>query len=182
MNSTSIQDTPARLDWLDQFRGYTVLGMFLVNFAGSYWAVEAFLPTLKHWHTHCSYADTIMPQFLFLVGFGFRLSFSKRMAQSGIGSAVGHSLQRTMGLFLVAFIIHHLDGRIESWQSLREMGLVGFLQTAFQREFFQTLGHIATTTLWILPVIGLGVWVRLAYMLLSAGLLSGCPAVGITTG
>ena len=49
--------------------------MFLVNFVGSFLAVRATVPVLAHHHTYCSYADTIMPQFLFAVGFAFRLTF-----------------------------------------------------------------------------------------------------------
>ena len=69
MDATAAQPTPARADRiasLDQFRGYTVVGMLLVNFLGGYKAVPALL---KHHNTYCSYADTIMPQFLFAVGF-----------------------------------------------------------------------------------------------------------------
>ncbi|MBY0374472.1 MAG: hypothetical protein K2Q23_10790, partial [Bryobacteraceae bacterium] len=55
---------------MDQFRGYTVAGMFLVNFLGGFAAVH---PVLKHHNTYCSYADTIMPQFFFAVGFALRL-------------------------------------------------------------------------------------------------------------
>ncbi len=48
-----------RLASLDQFRGYTVAGMFLVNFLAAY---DAWVPpVLLHHHTYCSYADTIMP-------------------------------------------------------------------------------------------------------------------------
>ena len=43
--------------------------MLLVNFVGSFLAIRATLPLLAHHHTYCSYADTIMPQFLFAVGF-----------------------------------------------------------------------------------------------------------------
>ena len=67
--------TASRLTSLDQFRGYTVLGMFFVNFVGGYTAVPA---VFHHHHTYCSYADTIMPQFLLAVGFGMRLSFLRR--------------------------------------------------------------------------------------------------------
>jgi len=46
--------TPAllgRLESLDPFRGYTVAGMRLVNFLGSFsWVTEAF-PNLKHHNT-----------------------------------------------------------------------------------------------------------------------------------
>ena len=59
-----------RIHSLDQFRGYTVLGMFFVNFIG-YFAVTPAI--FKHHNTYCSYADTIMPQFFFAVGFAYRL-------------------------------------------------------------------------------------------------------------
>ncbi|MES2793492.1 MAG: hypothetical protein V4719_28020, partial [Planctomycetota bacterium] len=51
-----------RLVSLDQFRGYTVAGMFLVNFFGSF---DVCPRVLRHTHDYVSYADTIMPQFLF---------------------------------------------------------------------------------------------------------------------
>lgn len=57
-----------RLVSLDQFRGYTVIGMILVNYVGGFAVVPE---VLKHHNDYCSYADTIMPQFLFAVGFAF---------------------------------------------------------------------------------------------------------------
>ena len=61
--------SPERLQSLDQFRGYTVAGMWLVNFVGGYAAMPQIL---KHTHDYCSYADTIMPHFLFAAGFALR--------------------------------------------------------------------------------------------------------------
>lgn len=55
-----------RLLSLDQFRGYTILGMLLVNFLGDYRICPRWL---RHTNDYCSYADTIMPQFLFAAGF-----------------------------------------------------------------------------------------------------------------
>ena len=69
---------------LDQFRGYTVMGMFLVNFVGSF---EAAGWLLKHHNTFCSYADTIMPQFFFAVGFAFRLTFCRRIESGATAAA-----------------------------------------------------------------------------------------------
>ena len=69
-----------RIASLDQFRGYTVAGMLLVNFLGGFAAVPA---VLKHHNTYCSYADTIMPQFFFAVGFAYRLTFLKRLRDVG---------------------------------------------------------------------------------------------------
>ena len=68
---------PRRIVSLDQFRGYTVVGMLFVNFLGGYVVVPA---VFKHHNTYCSYADTIMPQFFFAVGFAFRLTFLRRLA------------------------------------------------------------------------------------------------------
>ena len=52
--------TPARIHSMDQFRGYTMAGMFLVNFVGAFAVTH---PLLKHHNTYNSYADTIMPHF-----------------------------------------------------------------------------------------------------------------------
>ena len=71
----TVKPATNRIASLDQFRGYTVAGMFLVNFVGSF-AVTPLI--LKHHNTYCSYADTIMPQFFFAVGFAFRLTFGRR--------------------------------------------------------------------------------------------------------
>jgi predicted acyltransferase len=158
---------PERLASLDQFRGYTVAGMFLVNFVGGYAAIAAFLPTLHHWHTHCSYADTIMPQFLFAVGFGFRMSYLKRRETSSAAVANWRVVRRIFGLLLVALIVHHLDGKFAEFKGVKELGVGGFLTSAFQRNYFQTLAHIGVTSLWVVPVIGAGVLIRMGYATMS---------------
>jgi hypothetical protein len=43
----------------------------------------------------------------------------------------------------------------------------GFLTEAFQRNYFQTLVHLAVTTLWVLPVVAAGPGVRVGYAVLS---------------
>lgn len=163
-----MQAASERLQSLDQFRGYTVAAMFLVNFAGSYHAVGAFLPTLRHWNDHCSFADTIMPQFLFAVGFGFRMSYLRRLQQDGAGATKRRIVRRILGLLLVALFAHGLDGRYESWEAIRTLGLGGFFSESFQRRYFQTLTHIGVTSLWVVPVIGAAARWRFAYLCLSA--------------
>src|SRR6476469_3258774 len=64
--NTAQPPAAGRIASLDQFRGYTVAGMLLVNFIGGFQEVGAIW---KHHKTYCSYADTIMPQFFFPVGF-----------------------------------------------------------------------------------------------------------------
>jgi predicted acyltransferase len=160
--------SPPRIASLDQFRGYTVLGMFLVNFVGSYAAVQSSLPVLSHHHTYCSYADTIMPQFFFAVGFAYRMTFLRRWAQHGPRTAYSHALRRVLALVLLGFVVHHLDGRYQSWETVRELGWLGFFRESFQRNFFQTLTHIAVTSLWVLPVIAARPVSRIAFAIASA--------------
>lgn len=164
--------TPAakRIASLDQFRGYTVAGMLVVNFLGSYAWIAENLPVLKHHNTYCSYADTIMPQFFFAVGYAYRLTLLKRLQREGKRAAYGHVFARCLGLMLIAFLIYSLDGSVKSWEELKDLGISGFFATAFQRSWFQTLTHIALTSIWIMPVIAAGTGVRLAYTVGSAAL------------
>jgi predicted acyltransferase len=156
-----------RIASLDQFRGYTVAGMLLVNFLGGFHAIPAIL---KHHNTYCSYADTIMPQFFFAVGFAYRLTYLRRAGKAGRGGAILAALHRNAGLILLGLVFYHLDGRYESWATLRDIGPTRAIAGAFRREPFQALVHIGVTALWVLPVIGARSSVRLLYLLGSAGL------------
>jgi predicted acyltransferase len=180
---TTAAPSPAkpRLASLDQFRGYTVAGMFLVNFLSGFVAA----PFVFHHHnTYCSYADTIMPQFFFAVGFSMRLSFGRRVMQQGALAAYWHMVKRLFGLALVAIFISYLahppwpEGAKHNWETLRQIGFWGAIWPhAIKNEWFQTLMHIAVTSLWILPVIRLAPIWRIFYMILSALLHVGVSAV-----
>src|SRR5262245_36067442 len=90
-----------RIVSMDQFRGYTVVGMFLVNFVGG---LKAFPEVLKHHngHPYFSYADTIMPSFLFAAGFSYRLSTLRRLEKLGPRRTYGHVVLRSLGLILIS--------------------------------------------------------------------------------
>jgi len=160
----------ARLVSLDQCRGYTVLCMFLVNFVGSLEAIKLFLPILKHHHTYCSYADTIMPQFFFAVGFAYRMTFLRRLERDGAAAAYWHAAKRILGLLLVAFVVHTLGSGVATWEQLISVQGWDALATGLKRDFFQTLTHIAVTSLWVLPVIAARPGTRVLYLVGSAGL------------
>ena len=132
-----------RIVSLDQFRGYTVVGMLFVNFLGGFVVVPA---VFKHHNTYCSYADTIMPQFFFAVGFAYRLTFLRRLQTGGVWPAVHAVLSRSLALFLLGFVIYHLDGSVHTWSELQRLGISGVLDRAFKREIFQTLVQIAMTS------------------------------------
>ncbi len=169
VNASTGQATPlrGRIAALDQFRGYTVLGMLLVNFVGRFEATPGWL---KHHTVNCCYADTIMPQFFFAVGFAYRLTFLRRLRDPGAGAslAFGHAIRRNLGLILLGVVFYHLDGTYLHWSDLQRIGLVGVLRASFQRDPIQTLTHIGFTSLWVLPVIARSVRARLVWTLMSA--------------
>jgi predicted acyltransferase len=164
---SKVSPTSRRIVSLDQFRGYTVVGMLFVNFVGGFQVVPAIF---KHHNTYCSYADTIMPQFFFAVGFAYRLTFLRRLATAGALAAAVSVLRRNLGLLVLGFVLYHLDGSVRSWAELEKLGLHGFLEHAFRREIFQTLVHIAITSVWMLPVIGARPAIRVPFMIASGGL------------
>jgi predicted acyltransferase len=155
---------PKRIGSLDQFRGYTVVGMLLVNFLGRY-AVSP--EWLRHHPDYCTYADTIMPQFFFAAGVAYRLTFCSRLKQLGPAPAMAAAVRRSFGLIILGFVLYHLDVHVETWAEWQSLGLSGFLTSAFQRDLFQTLVHMGLAALWIMPVIGAGVRPRLAYLAAS---------------
>ncbi len=164
-----VPDVPSpasRIESLDEFRGYTVVAMVLVNFIGGF-AVPA---VLKHHNTYCSYADTVMPQFFFAVGFAYRLTYLRRLRDVGPLAANLAVVRRNIGLILLGIVLYHLDGHTKTWADWMKLGPLGFAKTAFQREVFQTLVHIALASLWVLPVIGRSTFTRMNYLVVSAGL------------
>ncbi len=156
-----------RIASLDQFRGYTVAGMFLVNFLGAFSATPILL---THKNNFFSYADTIMPQFFFAVGFAFRLTFGRRAQSEGLARAYAHVVRRLLGLALVALVIYNAPHAARTWQELMDKGLWEAIRGPLKGTWFQTLMHIAVTSLWILPVIRSSAAVRVAYMAASAAL------------
>ena len=157
-------NSQARLAALDQFRGYTMVGMLLVNFLGSY---EVCPRILKHSHDYCSYADTIMPQFLFAAGFAMQLSLGRRLQQGG-QMPWARAIRRILSLAAIAIVWYSFCDLSAIVQKFRTEDTTVVLGTLFKRNLFQTLLHIAVTSLWILPVIGASSRVRLGYAAFSS--------------
>ena len=152
---------------MDQFRGYTMAGMFLVNFVGAFAVVH---PLLKHHNTYNSYADTIMPHFFFAVGFAFRLVVLRNIGRLGVRAAYQKAVMRCFSLILIGLVVYHLDGRYATWRDLTTLGWSGFFENSFWRSPVQALVHIGLTSLWILPVIAASARIRIAWMVGSAAL------------
>ncbi|MGE3316663.1 MAG: heparan-alpha-glucosaminide N-acetyltransferase domain-containing protein [Planctomycetaceae bacterium] len=103
---------------MDQFRGYTVAGMFLVNFLGNFAAIHA---VLKHNQTYFSYADSIMPSFMFAVGFSYRLTFLRRRGQVGWVKTSLSYIRRSMALVAVSLAMYGLGGGFGKIGEFEEM-------------------------------------------------------------
>ena len=139
-----------RLLSLDQFRGYTVAGMLLVNFAGGFAAMH---PVFKHHNTYCSYADTIMPQFFFAAGFALRLTVLRNREKLGTHAALRRVLRRIALLIGLGLLIYNLGWLTLSREDFTAAKLLALAARSFWRDSFQTLVHIGVTSLWVLPVI-----------------------------
>jgi predicted acyltransferase len=113
-----------RLLSIDQFRGYAILGMILVNFIGRF-DVTPWI--LKHHKAGMSYNDTIAPVFIFVVGIGFMLSMSRRIQKDGLRAARRAAVKRYAILTFLGFIVY--AGYF--WDALSDIGLAGLLALPF---------------------------------------------------
>ncbi|MCA9042347.1 MAG: DUF5009 domain-containing protein, partial [Planctomycetaceae bacterium] len=169
---------PNRIISLDQFRGYTIFGMFLVNYMSSYKDITPNI--LLHHHTYTSYADLIMPHFLFCVGFAFRLTFGRRdYKEGGPSKAYWRVVRRILGLMLVTFSVYHARRPADSWEQLSQFGVFDvfyeFFMMPWKSRWSNTLGQIALTSLWILPWLRTSVRTRIMIMVASGCLhMLGC--------
>jgi predicted acyltransferase len=109
-----------RIPALDQLRGYAIFGMLLVNAKGLF-HLEAV--QLSHHRELFTYADTIAPLFMFVVGMGMRLSWLRRNAKDGDGITRKAMAKRFALLVLIAFVIY--AGYL--WDALMDIGLAGLL-------------------------------------------------------
>src|SRR4051794_31789859 len=140
---------PGRIVSMDQFRGYTVAGMFLVNFLGEYAAIH---PVLKHNNNYFSYADSIMPSFMFACGFSFRLTALRRLADGG-AAAYRKFIGRCFGLVLVSVMMYGFGRSFNHWSDLTGPSVTQFLIRLIKADLWEVLAIIGMGQLLILPVI-----------------------------
>jgi predicted acyltransferase len=114
------QETPKRITAIDQLRGYAIFGMLLVNSNGLF-GIE--YEQFEHHRESFSYADTIAPLFLFVVGMGMRLSWLRRSPKLGAAATRKAMAKRFSTLVLIAFVVYM--GWL--WDALMDIGLAGLL-------------------------------------------------------
>ncbi len=129
MTSLPERAAPRRIASIDQFRGYAILGMVFVNYVGEFKSMPEFF---KHHADWMSYADTIAPAFMFVVGMGFRLSFLNHCAKGGLNAARWTALKRYVTLVVVGAILYGpLDPVCDWWDALVDIGFAGLLALPF---------------------------------------------------
>lgn len=156
--------TPARILSLDQFRGYTVAGMFVVNFVGG---LEVTHHVLKHNNTHFSYADSIMPSFLFICGYSYRLMFLRRLPELGWSRTAARFVRRSLALMLFSLMLYGFNEAIKSsGESVESIG--HFFVLLVKANLWEVLALIGAVQLLLLPVVSSSSLVRLGALVFCA--------------
>lgn len=148
-----------RIASMDQFRGYAVAGMFVVNFLGGLAVTHQFL---KHNNTHFSWADSIMPAFMFACGFSYRLSVLKRIPRKGRVRTYAGIVRRSLALVLVSLVMYGLGGSFGSWSEMTDAGIREFVAELLKADLWEVLAIIGVTQLLLMPVIEMPAKVRFA--------------------
>ena len=140
-----------RLGSLDQLRGYAVAAMFIVNFCGD---LKAIPDWIKHHDTYFSYADSIMPTFLFAAGFSYRLTMLRRIARDGAAMAYRHAVWRGLALVAVSLAIYGFNGALaESWEEVSLSQVWNFVASLIKANLWETLAIIGVSQIVVLPFV-----------------------------
>lgn len=121
MSSTAM-NPEKRIIAMDQLRGYAIFGMLLVN-AGGFFHLKGMTEQLSHHRDYFTYADSIAPLFVFVVGMGMRLSWLRRAGKDGATATRWAMAKRFSLLVLIAFALY--AGWL--WDALMDIGLAGLL-------------------------------------------------------
>jgi len=155
---TTLEINVPRISSLDQFRGYSVAAMFVVNFLGGLAITHQIL---KHNNTHFSYADSIMPSFIFACGFSYRMSFLKRLSNSSVDSSpYRRFIGRSMGLILLSLMLYGFNSTIKSWSEMSGQRVVRFFSELIKADMWEVLAIIGALQILLLPLIAKGTWTR----------------------
>ncbi len=118
--------------------------------------LAAFPEVLKHHngHPYFSYADTIMPSFMFAAGFSYRLSALRRFAKLGAFRAYGHFVVRSLALVLISLVMYAAeDLDVKKWSQMTPDGVWKLVGMLLKANLWEVLAIIGVVQILILPVI-----------------------------
>jgi len=129
-DGSNIKNKPVtkRILSLDQFRGFAIFGMILVNFLGHF---DVIPETFKHPRFGMTFANAIAPYFLFAVGMGFRLSLQRKITKLGKTKAYLLSIKRYIILIAIGVVLYGPDPVCDMWDALVDIGFGGLLALPF---------------------------------------------------
>ncbi|MEZ6052703.1 MAG: heparan-alpha-glucosaminide N-acetyltransferase domain-containing protein [Planctomycetaceae bacterium] len=143
--------TRDRVHSLDQFRGYAVAGMFVVNFCGG---LNAIPDVFKHHNTYFSWADSIMPAFMFAAGFSYRLTMLKRIPRDGAWQAYSHAFRRGLALVFVSLAMYGFNSELaKAWEEVNGHEVWDFVAGLIKGNLWETLAIIGVSQIIIMPFI-----------------------------
>jgi predicted acyltransferase len=154
----SLAATPTRIQSLDQFRGYSVAGLFVVNFLGGLAVTHQ---VLRHNNTHFSYADSIMPSFIFACGYSYRMSFLKRLEDIGPAAARWRFLSRSFGLILLSLMVFGFNEEFKSWSEMSLASGLQFVVELLKANMWEVLAIIGACQILIMPLVAKSMSVRI---------------------
>ena len=154
MNSESV---PSRIQSLDQFRGYSVAAMFVVNFLGGLAITHQ---VLRHNNTHFSLADSIMPSFIFACGFSYRMSFLKQLSVVGSSNPYLRFVKRSLGLVLLSLMLYGFNSKIATWSEMSSQRVARFFSELLKADMWEVLAIIGALQILLLPLIAKATWIR----------------------
>ncbi len=154
--------TSPRLLSIDQFRGYSVAAMFIVNFVGGLAVTHH---VLKHNNTHFSYADSIMPSFIFICGFSYRMTWLKRIADIGRQAATATYLRRSLALLLLSLILTAFNSKFKTWNEMTTANVLKFVSELLKANLWEVLGIIGAIQILLIPLIGKASLIRATALL-----------------
>jgi predicted acyltransferase len=138
-----------RLSSIDQFRGFAILLMVLVNFlAGA--------KIVPDWIKHApdiglTLADLVAPFFIFAIGLTYGISLRRRWQSQGWKKTLAHFLRRWLALIGIGFIltageIALISPGMTNWGVLQAIGVAGLIALPFlllSRWYWRALGGVA---------------------------------------
>jgi predicted acyltransferase len=165
MSSREASESSARIVSMDQFRGFTILSMFAVHYSGRLQGLVDLRAVLHHNNTFLSYADVVLPAFLFASGFSLRLALLRRLKTVSPAAAYGRVVRRCLLLILILQVLM-LDRWLPRFREVaNQHGVLAALDVVAKGRMWDSLSIIGFTSLWVLPVIAAPARARLTYLL-----------------
>lgn len=120
-----------RIKAIDQFRGFAIICMVLINYGTRIQSVPAWL---KHApDIGLNFPDLGAPVFIFAIGLTYRLSFRHRVERDGLSSTIGHFIRRYLAFLGMGAIISAGETALGfntsgvDWGVLQAIGCAGLM-------------------------------------------------------